>query len=344
MDVATAEKFEHEWCEIERKWMERGTFGARFLKYITEKKELMKSSMMAGVRETCSLGIPPLEYTQNANECINSILKNSKEKRAISLKETARLIHKEVISQDERLKLAIISKGAWKIRSEFASKLQVEEVKFYQMNQAQRDCLTKRFNSFIPPYKSTESERQKDVSASAPCISLPNLLLRGFPTSIQQEIQKEACKLLNESGRIIHGPAESNLYMVTNKRQSSQPHLVTYDKSKNKAICQSKFCFRGKGFGICGHAVAVAKKENFLAKFVQQFNKNSPADSVSRLVDAGKEKRAGQKKTKATQKRKGPANSTKEKVMKFIERQDRLSQKEQQQQQIQVATQPLQQH
>ena len=54
------------------------------------------------------------------------------------------------------------------------------------------------------------------------------------------------------------------------------------------AICQSKYCFRGEGFGIYGEAQAVAKKETFLATFVLQFNKNIPADSVSRRVDAGK--------------------------------------------------------
>eukprot|EP00112_Aurelia_sp_Birch-Aquarium-sp1_P024863 Seg8024.1 transcript_id=Seg8024.1/GoldUCD/mRNA.D3Y31 product="hypothetical protein" protein_id=Seg8024.1/GoldUCD/D3Y31 len=70
LDVATAEQFEQEWCEIERKWIERGAIGAKFHKYVAEHKtELMKSSMIAGVREKCGLGNPPLEYTQNAKEC-----------------------------------------------------------------------------------------------------------------------------------------------------------------------------------------------------------------------------------------------------------------------------------
>ena len=86
----------------------------------------------------------------------------------------------------------------------------------------------------------------------------------------------------------MHGPAESNLYIITNKRRPSEPHMVVYDKKKSKAVCRSKFCFRATGFGICGHAVAVAKKENFLVDLVQQFNKKKHADAVSRLANAGK--------------------------------------------------------
>ena len=60
----------------------------------------MKSSMIAGVREGCGLGNPSLEYTQNANECISSILNKNKEKVTLSIKETVRLMQKEVNNQN----------------------------------------------------------------------------------------------------------------------------------------------------------------------------------------------------------------------------------------------------
>ena len=57
------------------------------------------------------LGEPAEEYSQNAKECINSVLKLSKGNYKISLKETAQLIHNEVKLQEENFKLAIVAKG-----------------------------------------------------------------------------------------------------------------------------------------------------------------------------------------------------------------------------------------
>ena len=89
--------------------------------------------MVHFVRKTNGLGEPAEEYSQNANECINSVLKRSKDNYKISVKETLQLTHKEVNLQDENLKLAIVAKGPWRIRTAYKSKLQVSEE--YQLNQ-----------------------------------------------------------------------------------------------------------------------------------------------------------------------------------------------------------------
>lgn len=109
-------------------------------RYIVEnKKEIMKKTMTAAVRTKCGLGDPPSEYTQNANECVNSLLKSCMEKKTLSVKETVRLVHQEVINQNERLNMAIIGKGNWRIRETYADKLQVSEEKYYQLSKTQRE-------------------------------------------------------------------------------------------------------------------------------------------------------------------------------------------------------------
>ena len=46
---------------------------------------------------------PAEEYNQNADECINPVLKRSKGNYKISLKVTAQLIHNDVKLQEENL-------------------------------------------------------------------------------------------------------------------------------------------------------------------------------------------------------------------------------------------------
>ena len=48
------------------------------------------------------------------------------------------LIHNEVKLQEENLKLAIVAKGPWRIRTAYKSKLQVSEEYCYQLNSEQR--------------------------------------------------------------------------------------------------------------------------------------------------------------------------------------------------------------
>ena len=66
--------------------------------------------MLYFVRKANGLRKPAEGYNQNANECINSVLKRSKGNYKISLKEVIQLIHNEVKLQEENLKLDIVAK------------------------------------------------------------------------------------------------------------------------------------------------------------------------------------------------------------------------------------------
>ena len=56
--------------------------------------------MVHFVRKANGLREPAEEYNQNANECINSVLKRSKGSYKISLKETIQLIRNEFKLQE----------------------------------------------------------------------------------------------------------------------------------------------------------------------------------------------------------------------------------------------------
>lgn len=168
-----------------------------------------------------------------------------------------------------------------------------------------------KFNSFLPPGPPKQLEKKNGDPVQ---IRLPVVNFSEVPQSICKEIQDEANRILRDDAGLAHGPEGSNLYMIKNQKRSTEPHIVTYDVKKSKATCTSKSCFRAKGFGVCAHAVAVAYTENFIEDFMRQFNRNKAKNAVSRLADVGKETGAGEKKSKATQKRKGPANARPKKV------------------------------
>ena len=111
----------------------------KFVSYLRKhKNQKWLESMVHFVRKANGLGEPAEEYNQNANECINSVLKRSKGDYKISLKEAIQLIHNEVKLQEENLKLAIVAKGQWRTRTAYKSKLQVSEEYYYQLNSEQR--------------------------------------------------------------------------------------------------------------------------------------------------------------------------------------------------------------
>ena len=102
------------------------------------KKQKWLELMVHFIRKANGLGEPAEEYSQNAKECINSVLKLSKGNYKISLKETAQLIHNEVKLQEKNFKLAIVAKGPCRMRTAYKSKLQVSEEYYYLLNSKQR--------------------------------------------------------------------------------------------------------------------------------------------------------------------------------------------------------------
>ena len=91
------------------------------------KRNIMKKCMIAETRTLCGLGNPPDEYNQNANECMNSVLKRLKSFKKLTVKETIELIQNEVENQQEHMKLALIGKGQWRICQQFKSNLEISE-------------------------------------------------------------------------------------------------------------------------------------------------------------------------------------------------------------------------
>ena len=65
---------------------------------------------------------------------MNSVVKKAKGKGIISVKETIKLLHQEVKSQEEKLKMSLIGRGEWQLTNEVKGVLQITEQKYSSMN------------------------------------------------------------------------------------------------------------------------------------------------------------------------------------------------------------------
>ena len=133
--------YESEWKRLQKSWLNREKGSDKFVSNLRKHpKKTWLESMVHFVRNSNRLGEPAEEYIQNGNGIGNgdSVLKRSKGNYRISLKEAVQLIYNEVKLQEENLKLAIVAKGPWRIRTAYKSKLYVSEEYSYQRNSEQR--------------------------------------------------------------------------------------------------------------------------------------------------------------------------------------------------------------
>ena len=98
--------------ELMQKWCALGNSEAQFSEYFRlHKLQHICNCMTAELRAMVGLGFPPKPYTQNANECINSIVKRGRETRSLSLKSIVQWLRSMVKDQEEQVKLSFIGSG-----------------------------------------------------------------------------------------------------------------------------------------------------------------------------------------------------------------------------------------
>ena len=101
LDTESQEQYESEWRRLGKIWLNREKASDKFISYLQKHKQQKQfESMVHFVRKANGLREPAEEYNQNANECINSVLKRSKGSYKISLKETIQLIRNEFKLQE----------------------------------------------------------------------------------------------------------------------------------------------------------------------------------------------------------------------------------------------------
>ena len=265
---------------------------------VTEKEEVMKTSMRADVRSICGLGYPPKTYTQNANECMNRWVKDKLTKPLKSFSDVIKLIEEEVKRQTDQVSLSLSGNGEWTLDPSLkGSKFDIG-IKFYQKTSVQRRNFLKAFNEFVqePPKDSrggnTPGTPTLSISANDSGLLFP-------PMEVLNEMFNKAAVLLENDNAIVRAPgvSEGLFFVVSNNANS--PHKVAA-VDKGRVSCD---CTNFKSFKICRHSLAVAEREGKLGEFLKIVKrKKRTADGA---INATGPSDSGKKARRATQVRKG---------------------------------------
>ena len=177
------------------------------------------------------------------------------------------------------------------------------------MNIRQRVAAVNKINNFVIPKTKAENEQ---CTSTASFVSA-QLKLTGIPQSITDEIYNEA-KGIVENGSVLKG--FGNLFYVQNRADQNKPFQIIISDNGNGS-CKGATCPRFISFKVCQHILAVTIEQQILNKFISVYNSKENVQLIN-TVNIGKEKSAGRKKTKSTQKRKGPANQKQVEVKRVV--------------------------
>lgn len=146
VDSMSAEEFDQKLSSLQTEWKSRHSNGSSFLNYFLEyKAELIKNCINADLRSLVGLGYPPQPYNQNANECMNSIIKgdlrkNEQGKLKMSEKDFVISLEKIVKRQETEVKLALIGKGEYRLKTEYQH-LELTEDIYWRKSVNQREAI-----------------------------------------------------------------------------------------------------------------------------------------------------------------------------------------------------------
>ena len=126
LDSEDIEEFEKGFEMLLKKWInmegENGplhTFGKWFYQY---KSAIVKNSMLKSIRRKARLGDPPLQFTTNASESINAVLKHKVDYKKNELPDFLDKLKSVINEQERELERAIIGRGKYEFCKQLKKK------------------------------------------------------------------------------------------------------------------------------------------------------------------------------------------------------------------------------
>ena len=148
LDCMNLDDFEICYNGLKTKWINMGPSEEKFVTYFSNHNvDHIRNCMPAELRSMVGLGFPHRPYTQNGNECINSIIKQGRDTKKNILKEIVQLLRSLTKDQEEQVKLLLMASGEWSLDKKYKSLIQNELNRFYKMSTSQRLQFLKKFNN-----------------------------------------------------------------------------------------------------------------------------------------------------------------------------------------------------
>ena len=198
------------------------TFTRWFKRY---KCDTVVASLLRPIREQAGLGCPPEQFTTNASESVNALLKNKVDYKRNELPDFLKKLKEVVDEQDEEVSRAVIGKGKYVIRPGFKT-LEKSEAKWFSMQEEARKqhlrkvALTQVWELNMDEMEVLPSQQEPATSGSAP-----------GPSSVSRSAGKGVCCRLFD-------PKEDENKSELSIRVDSFADLVTVPRSVLDGIWQ----------------------------------------------------------------------------------------------------------
>ena len=144
VDPQSIDEFDEIYENLKAKWQISGTKSDNIITFLENGKMKMMRDCMRGE-----------VYLQNANECINSVIKRQTQKHNTTVAAVIRERENHVKSQEKQIELSLLGQGEWEIGPEY-QEFTIQEDNFYQMTPKQRQNFFKKINSQNPKQKTSE--------------------------------------------------------------------------------------------------------------------------------------------------------------------------------------------
>ena len=281
-----------------------------------------KKSMIASIRTKALLGSPPIKFTNNPNESINSTVKKWVQFKKSTWPGFVEKLQQLVDTQLKEAGKAIYNSGDYILAPPYLH-FAVDQMKWHQMEPTQRKaylkslaknssaCVNNPSSSCVHGSAALSSLDELE-GASSSCrppssvvlsMSATDVMLPSLSTAAVASMFQKATTLIAE-GHVVPAPGNDNAFIVASV-SSQRPHFVRRGKG-DKVLCDDQ-CAMWRGSKICAHTIAVAEKFNCLSNFVGSVMKSSKQTNLTRVMTTQQERRkSGTKST--TPKRKGSSN------------------------------------
>ena len=151
LDADSSDDFDRRLACVKSKWdaLEFSAHPERDPKFyswlLRYEADVMKSSLIASVRESAGLGSPPSVYTTNRNESMNNLAKSYADYHQSSWVQLSHNMFKLVIDQSQEVEKAVIGMGEYRFKPAYQH-LNVETTKWFKMSPEQRQKHMKKVN------------------------------------------------------------------------------------------------------------------------------------------------------------------------------------------------------
>ena len=162
------------------------------------------------------LEYPPKPQTQNANECIDSVIKPLGSQNCKSIIDVVNRTCDIVMKQEAQVNLSLVVQGELTLNETLTDSAISD--KYFQMSQQQKERFIEMFSN-TPPVTSVSSRKLKNPSLS---LNDTGTLCPIF--EIPRNIFVKAQSLLERESSITSFPGMQNAYFVESKSNPKEPH------------------------------------------------------------------------------------------------------------------------